>query len=367
MADLKITQMTLAATLDGTEIVPLVQSGGNVQTDLTTVVNETIQADPATARTSLGLGTMATQNSNAVAITGGTIPTSVLTGVLGTAHGGTGLSSFTLGDIFYASNTNTISKLAGNTTTTNKFLRQQGTGSASSAPSWDVIDPSDINTQYGAFHYDYTTALTADINNSATTIPVTSTTGFSNSGAIIIENEIITYTSITATSFTGCTRHTNGSAQASHTNGTAVGGAQVVSAANTPTLLQLNTTDLSNGVTLDTATSEISVAIDGTYNIQYSVQVFNPSTGQDLVNIWYVLDGANVASSASWATVASRSNTGTPASTIVTVNLFLDLTTSNKLTLKWLSESGNSSIVTYPSGAGYPAAPAVILTVNQVS
>ncbi|NDB57715.1 hypothetical protein EB001_04655 [bacterium] len=342
MPDLKISQMTLASTLDGTEIVPLVQTGTNVQTTTADFVSQVLDVNPVLLNTQV-------------------------TNTLSPTHGGTGLSTYTTGDILYASATNTLAKLAGNTTTTNKFLRQTGTGSASSAPDWDVIDPSDINTQYGAFHYDYTTSLTSAINNSVTTIPVVSTTGFSSTGAIIIENELITYTGITATSFTGCTRHVNGSAQASHTIGTAVGGAQVTSGTYTPTLLQINTTDLSNGVSLNLATSEISVAVAGTYNIQYSLQIFNPSNTQDLVNVWYVLDGSNVASSASWATVAARSSSGTPASTIMTVNLFLTLTTSNKLTLKWLSETGNSSVVTYPSGTGYPSAPAVIVTVNQVS
>lgn len=87
MADTKISAMTPAATLDGTEIVPLVQTGANVQTNTSTLINQTIQAAPATARTSLGLGTMAVQNANAVAITGGsaavtTLKTLGLTGYL---------------------------------------------------------------------------------------------------------------------------------------------------------------------------------------------------------------------------------------------------------------------------------------------
>lgn len=72
MADTKISAMTNAATLTGGEIVPLVQSGANVQQTLTNTINQTIAAGPSTVRTSLGLGTIATQNANAVAITGGT-------------------------------------------------------------------------------------------------------------------------------------------------------------------------------------------------------------------------------------------------------------------------------------------------------
>jgi hypothetical protein len=55
-----------------------------------------------------------------------------------------GFSSYTLGDILYASATNTLSKLAGNTTTTNKFLSQTGNGSVSAAPSWAALLAADI-------------------------------------------------------------------------------------------------------------------------------------------------------------------------------------------------------------------------------
>lgn len=65
-------------------------------------------------------------------------------GVL-TAHaGGTGQISYTTGDTLYASAANTLSKLAGNTTTSRKFLRQTGTGSASQAPAWDTLLAADI-------------------------------------------------------------------------------------------------------------------------------------------------------------------------------------------------------------------------------
>lgn len=70
-----------------------------------------------------------------------------VTGTLGLGNGGTGqitaaaaynaLSPMTtLGDIEYESGAATASRLAGNTTTTKKFLSQTGNGSVSAAPSW---------------------------------------------------------------------------------------------------------------------------------------------------------------------------------------------------------------------------------------
>jgi len=56
--------------------------------------------------------------------------------VVAAAYGGTGITSYAVGDTLYANSSTTLAKLAGNTTTTKKFLTQTGTGSASQAPVW---------------------------------------------------------------------------------------------------------------------------------------------------------------------------------------------------------------------------------------
>lgn len=333
MPDTKISAMPSAATLDGTEITPIVQTGLNKQVTTADYVSQVLDVNPVL-----------------------------------TTQGGTNITSYTLGDTLYASATDTLAKLAGNTTTTKKFLSQTGTGSVSTAPTWETLDPLDINTQYGAFYFDYSTTLSSSITNVQTTIPVVSTTGFSTAGSLIIGAELITYTGKTATSFTGCTRGAAGSPNKSHNSGDAVSGAQVATA-NTSTTLQLNTTTASNGVTLNTSTQEISFAIGGTYNFAFSAQLNNSTAGQSLLVIWFAIDGTDVPASASWATIASRENDTTPAAALMAANIFLQLTSSNKVTMKWLSVDGHGSLVTYPASVSptYPAAPAVILTVNQVS
>lgn len=67
-----------------------------------------------------------------------------------------------------------------------------------------------------------TTTLNGTINSSATTVVVTSTTGFAASGTILIGSELITYAAKTGTDFTGCTRGANGTIAASHTTGVIV-------------------------------------------------------------------------------------------------------------------------------------------------
>lgn len=75
----------------------------------------------------------------------GTITSGTWNGtVIGAMYGGTGQTSYATGDTLYASATNTLSKLSGNTTTTRNFLRQTGTGSASAAPAWDTVTKTDV-------------------------------------------------------------------------------------------------------------------------------------------------------------------------------------------------------------------------------
>jgi len=71
-----------------------------------------------------------------------------------------------------------------------------------------------------------TTAVSGGTLSAAnTTVTVTSTTGFTAAGNILIDSETISYTGVTGTTFTGCTRGVGGAgagAATTHTNGTAV-------------------------------------------------------------------------------------------------------------------------------------------------
>ena len=78
------------------------------------------------------LGTITTGTWNATAI--------------GPTYGGTGQTTWTLGQLLYGSGTNTTALLNGNTTSTKQFLTQTGTGTVSAAPVWGTIALTDIST-----------------------------------------------------------------------------------------------------------------------------------------------------------------------------------------------------------------------------
>ena len=130
---------------------------------------------------------------------------------------------------YLSSNTYTItSSVAANAS-------DSGNGGASVIGAYQITTGNDIFTQnvgWGAGTWGgvivgtATTAVSGGtLSNSNTTVTVTSTTGFTATGSILIDSETITYTGITGTTFTGCTRGASGTgsgAATTHTNGTAV-------------------------------------------------------------------------------------------------------------------------------------------------
>ena len=81
------------------------------------------------------------------------------------------------------------------------------------------------------------TTLNGGINDSVTTITLTSASSFSSSGSVRIEDEIITYTGKSSNDLTGCTRGANGTTATSHADTTAV---------RESTVTRYNTTDFTN-------------------------------------------------------------------------------------------------------------------------
>jgi trimeric autotransporter adhesin len=93
----------------------------------------------STSITTLGTVATGTWSATAIGVTKGG------TGATTAAAGFNALSPITTtGDIIYGSAANTSSRLAGNTTTTRKLLRQVGDGTNSAAPAWDTLQDGDI-------------------------------------------------------------------------------------------------------------------------------------------------------------------------------------------------------------------------------
>jgi len=156
-----------------------------------------------------------------------------------------------------------------NTATANAFTTATSTNSG----GYTTITVTDAG--HGAQANDFVnitplnTTLNGAINNSVTSIVLTSATGFPATGSIFIDSECITYTGISTNTLTGCTRGTNGTTAASHLTLAAV-----YAAPNGVLILgeyQIVTYVSSSQYTikvLGTATASSTPAVSGTFNYQ---------------------------------------------------------------------------------------------------
>ena len=223
---------------------------------------------------------------------------------------------------------------------------------------------------YGAFHQDGVTTLTANMTNVSTTpIQVTSTAGFPSAGYLKIEDEIVQYTGVTSTTFTGITRGVKSSTNVAHTAGVYVSEVQG-GAANAINTALMTATDFSNNVYLVPATFATRVYTDysGIYNAQFSSQFVNWDTATDVVTVWFRVNGVDVPNSAGLQQVGGKHGSF-PGETILGWNIYLELNAGDYFEICWSSDSGNTVVATYPPGTApvHPASPSTILTVTFVS
>ena len=141
-------------------------------------------------------------------------------------------------------------------------------------------------------------------------------------------------------------------------------------AANTTTAyaVTFNTTDFSNGVTIASG-SRITVADSGIWNLQFSIQFTNTTNASQDVDVWFRVNGTNVANSNSRFGFAPRKGAGDPYHTIAALNYFVSLNATDYVEIMWRPTDIGVSIEQYAASASptRPAVPSAIVTMSFVS
>jgi hypothetical protein len=141
-------------------------------------------------------------------------------------------------------------------------------------------------------------------------------------------------------------------------------------AANTTTAyaVTFNTTDFSNGVTI-ASNSRITVAETGIWNLQFSIQLTNTTNASQDVDIWFKVNGTNVANSNSRFGFAPRKGVGDPYHIIAALNYFVSLNATDYIEIMWRPTDTGVSIEQYAAGTSptRPAVPSAIVTMSFVS
>ena len=136
--------------------------------------------------------------------------------------------------------------------------------------------------------------------------------------------------------------------------------------ANTATLMTLNTTDFANEVSI--ATSKITVANSGIYNLQFSAQFSNTDTAFQNVYIWLKQDGVDIPGSTGFVSIPNR-HAGTDGHSIVGWNYFLNMAASDYVEIYW-SVPNTAVTIQHLAASGTPTKPStqsVVATLSFVS
>lgn len=139
--------------------------------------------------------------------------------------------------------------------------------------------------------------------------------------------------------------------------------------ANTATLMTLNTTDFANGVSI--ASSKITVANAGIYNLQFSAQFQNTDNQIQDISIWLKQNGTDIVGSTGLVSIPARksASAGEEAHQITGWNYYLSMAADDYVQIYWSTTLASVTIQHYPTSTGpvRPATQSVVATLSFVS
>jgi hypothetical protein len=135
--------------------------------------------------------------------------------------------------------------------------------------------------------------------------------------------------------------------------------------AGTARSMSLNTTDITNGVSVSGSTNPFNTYIKtenaGVYDIQFSAQVDKTDSGTDEIWIWLRKNGTDLTD-----TATSVQLTGNGAHYVAAWNFFVNSAANDYYQLMWYSPDANVRLHAEPAFGVVPGIPSLIVTVNRV-
>ena len=129
-----------------------------------------------------------------------------------------------------------------------------------------------------------------------------------------------------------------------------------------------DTTEESNGIYLSNS-SRLNVRNAGIYNVQFSLQLVNKDNVAQYADVWFRVNGTDVARSASRFDIPARKSSTDWSHVIGTVNIFLDMNANDYVEIAGTTSSTLVALESYPADTGIPrpAIPAAIVTLNYIA
>mgnify|MGYP003346815355 CR=1 FL=1 len=132
---------------------------------------------------------------------------------------------------------------------------------------------------------------------------------------------------------------------------------------NTPKVVTVNATDISQGIKVVDG-SKFTVDYDGSYNLQFSLQLIRQSGGGNgnTVNIWLSKNGTAVPNSNTRIDVTTNA-----PQQVASWNFFTKLKKNDYVQLVWQANTASMQILAESGTGGIPAIPSAIVTMNQIA
>lgn len=123
-----------------------------------------------------------------------------------------------------------------------------------------------------------------------------------------------------------------------------------------------------NGVTL-VNNSQLTVAVGGVYNLQWSAQFATLDVAPQDVYVWIKINGADVIGSTGIIGLPARKNPGSPFHGVFGWNFFVTLAANDYVELYWYKTSANITVPAFPAtvSPAIPSTASVVVTLQQVA
>jgi hypothetical protein len=129
-----------------------------------------------------------------------------------------------------------------------------------------------------------------------------------------------------------------------------------------------DSTEEASGVYL-ASSSRLYVRNYGIYNVQFSLQFVNNANTAEYADVWFRVNGTDIARSASRFDIPARKSEGNPSHVIGTVNTFIEMQAGDYVQIAGTTSSTDVALEHYAADTGIPrpAIPAAIVTVQYIA
>jgi len=140
---------------------------------------------------------------------------------------------------------------------------------------------------------------------------------------------------------------------------------QVISAIDTPQVVQIANTTLSNGVSL--IGPKVVIANAGVYDMRVTLQISNPNNSIAQVKAWLRFNGVDYPNSAHYVSLAPRKSSTEPFEVVTTFGFVGEsLNANDYVEIYWQSDTSLVSLEAVP-GTGHPDSGSVYVNVSNVA